>query len=300
MAHPMHFISVVFILLFLSNHGLSFTIHSESVKPLTGFDTMPSKLQPIRVVKSKALRPLGATAAPTEVVERERRVLDAKQLDFVLGYMNKHHGDLLVKIAETFSEVGAEKKRKNALMMNSYQIVSAKIVAIDTKSFELEVEINQRKKSFSKTVEVDLDAAPVIKIRKAPMNSLNRRDNIPLLIANDLDLLPIDDIIRRLCRMCWMANEPAATGKLFQLGIQLGGSDIGKIKDNMYLNQVPHNRYVRKYFYEMASDAVLEAVIQCSKGRISNRMKVTAMFPEMNPSMDSYRYAFLLQCYMNF
>ncbi len=89
--------------------------------------------------------------------------------------------------------------------------------------------------------------------------------------------------------MCWIVNEPKVTGKLFQLGIQLGGSDIGKIKENMYLNQVPHNRYVRKYFYEMASDAVLEAVVQCSKGRISNRMKMMSMFPEMNPSMDSYR-----------
>ena len=92
-----------------------------------------------------------------------------------------------------------------------------------------------------------------------------------------------------------MVNEPGVTGKLFHLGIQLGGSDIGKIKDNMYLNQVPHNRYVRKYFYDMAADAVLEAVIQCSKGRISNRMKMTAMFPEMNPSMDSYRYVIFLE-----
>ena len=88
-----------------------------------------------------------------------------------------------------------------------------------------------------------------------------------------------------------MVDEAGTTGKLFQLAIQLGGSDIGKIKENMFLNQCPHNRYVRKYFYDMASNAVLESVLLCSQGRISNRMKITPMFPEMNPSMDSYRYA---------
>ena len=52
----------------------------------------------------------------------------------------------------------------------------------------------------------------------------------------------------------------------------------------------PKDRYVRNYFYEMAGDAALEAVVLCSNKQISNRMKLTAMFPEMNPSMDSYRY----------
>ena len=113
---------------------------------------------------------------------------------------------------------------------------------------------------------------------------------IPKPIARDLDLHPVDEIVRRLCRLCWMVNEPDTTGKLFQLGMQLGGSDIGKIKENMFLNQCPHNRYVRKYFYDMAANAALEAVVLCSKGQISNRMKMISMFPEMNPSMDSYRY----------
>jgi hypothetical protein len=111
-------------------------------------------------------------------------------------------------------------------------------------------------------------------------------------ITRDLlnDLHPIDDIVRRLCRLCWIVNEPETTGKLFQLGIQLDGTNIGKIQDNMFLNQVPHNRYVRRYFYDMAATATLDAVELCSKGKISNRMKITSMFPEMNPSMDSYRY----------
>jgi adenylate kinase len=86
-----------------------------------------------------------------------------------------------------------------------------------------------------------------------------------------------------------MADFPEVTGKLIQLGIQIGGDGVGELKENMYLNQVPHNRYVRRYFYDMAAQAALDAVILCSEGKISNRMEMVAMFPEMNPSMDSYR-----------
>ena len=55
------------------------------------------------------------------------------------------------------------------------------------------------------------------------------------------------------------------------------------------------DRYVRQYFYNMAAEAALEAVILCSDKQITNRMKITAMFPEMNPSMDSYRIGTLLE-----
>jgi len=109
-------------------------------------------------------------------------------------------------------------------------------------------------------------------------------------IPRDLGLLPIDDVVRRLNRLCWLVNQKSVTGRLIQMAIQIGGKGIGKLNDNMYLNQVPHNRYVRRYFYNMAADAALEAVTLCSKGIIPNRMKVVCMFPEMNPSMDSYRY----------
>jgi len=106
---------------------------------------------------------------------------------------------------------------------------------------------------------------------------------------NNNNIEPIDDIIRRLCRLCWIVNEPKVTGQLIQLAKQLGGTEKTKLKDNMFLNQVPHNRYVRQYFYDMAAKATLEAIVLCSQYRISNRMKLISMFPEMNPSMDSYR-----------
>lgn len=56
-------------------------------------------------------------------------------------------------------------------------------------------------------------------------------------------LSAMDDIVRRLCRLCWIVDMPKATGKLIQLGIQLGDAEIGKLPENMFLNQVPHNRY---------------------------------------------------------
>lgn len=130
------------------------------------------------------------------------------------------------------------------------------------------------------------DASPVSKVR-SPFASME-----VISISEDN---PIDDLVRRLNRLCWIVNKPMITGKLIQLALQLGGDGVGELKENMFLNQVPHNRYVRKYFYEMAANATLEAVTLCSEGKISNRMKLVAMFPEMNPAMDSYRIGTILE-----
>lgn len=40
------------------------------------------------------------------------------------------------------------------------------------------------------------------------------------------------------------------------------------------------DRFVRKYFYDMASEAALDATILCSQKQFTNRMKMTVMFPE--------------------
>lgn len=62
-----------------------------------------------------------------------------------------------------------------------------------------------------------------------------------------------------------------------------------------YLNQVPHNRYVRQWFYDQAATAIHDAVVLASQHRITHRMQVTTLFPETNPSMDSYRIGTLLE-----
>jgi adenylate kinase len=73
-----------------------------------------------------------------------------------------------------------------------------------------------------------------------------------------------------------------------------------------------HNRYIRQYFYETATAAVKQAVIDCaatakaqkgtnstgevvSTSKRSNRMLVSSEFPEMNPAMDSYRIGTVLE-----
>jgi adenylate kinase len=70
------------------------------------------------------------------------------------------------------------------------------------------------------------------------------------------------------------------------------------------LNQVPHNRYVRQYFYDTAARAIHDAVMKHNssdatttknKNNTTNRMQVVALFPETNPSMDSYRIGTLLE-----
>jgi hypothetical protein len=132
---------------------------------------------------------------------------------------------------------------------------------------------------LSRYVFLDADPVPERKRYYSDKPAVPQYDNVAA----------IDDIVRRLCRLCWIVNKPEVTGKLIQLGIQLEGAKVGLLPENMYLNQVPHNRYVRRYFYDGASQATLEACILCSQGKISNRMKVTCMFPEMNPAMDSYR-----------
>jgi len=216
------------------------------------------------------------------------QTLDEKQIDFTRGYLNKHHGDFITAVAETFSELGVTKAKKNAFSGGSYAITDATLLDIDPEGTTLEIEasIKERKTSRVERVSVDLNASPLSKIRSqfASMEAVPSSED-----------KPIDDLVRRLNRLCWIVNKPKITGKLIQLGIQLGGDGVGELKENLFLNQVPHNRYVRKYFYEMAADATLEAVALCSEGKISNRMKLTTMFPEMNPSMDSYRIGTILE-----
>jgi len=249
-----------------------------------------SGLQWKQVPGRGATLPLGRSfqTAVAATKTESKQTLDEKQIDFTRGYLNKHHGDFIAALAETFSELGAIKAKKNAWSGGSYMITGATLADIDPEGTTLQIDasIQERQNSKVERVSVDLNASPVTKSR-SPYASME--------VIPSIDAKPIDDLVRRLNRLCWIVNKPGITGKLIQLGIQLGGDGVGELKENMYLNQVPHNRYVRKYFYEMAANAALEAVVLCSEGKISNRMKLTSMFPEMNPSMDSYRIGTILE-----
>ena len=214
--------------------------------------------------------------------------LTAKQQDFCIGYCNKHHGSTLLKFADAFSELGTEKAKANTWSGDSYTIQEVTLVNLDREKLVLDVIVEKRGKGTNKEhIEVSLNADPV-----------EERSRVyPTLpqVPDDEERAPIDDVVRRLNRLCWIVGDKPMTGKLTQLAIQLGGSDLSKIPENLYLNQVPHNVYVRDYFYAQASKAILEAVVLCSQGKIPNRMKMISQFPETNPSMDSYRIGTILE-----
>lgn len=216
--------------------------------------------------------------------------LDENQVDFTVQYMNEHHGSVLLKLVETFSELGRIQNKQNAYTSGSYELQYANLTAISAKDMELEVAVRKRRKESIETVTVDLDAKPIMTPRSNPHAKMS-----PIPRDNEDPILPIDDMVRRLIRLCWIIQKPKITGLLIQMALQLGGRGIGKLKENMYLNQVPHNRYVRQYFYGMTTKAVMEACILCSDHKHSNRMQIVNMFPETNPSMDSYRIGTLLE-----
>jgi adenylate kinase len=221
--------------------------------------------------------------------------LDEHQIDFAMGYLNKHHSSLIIEFVTAFTDVGVTQAQKNAFSGGSYIIQAAKITDIHHSTtssqqyltLEATIQIRGAKQNNTvKIVQVDLNSEPLIR---------GYDTNVPIVPKATKDTNPMDDFVRRLSRLAIISKQPQATGKFVQLSFQLGGSKIGLLKEDMFLNQVPHNKYVRQYFYDMASDAVFQAVSACSDKKISNRMKMTALFPEVNPSMDSYRIGTLLE-----
>jgi len=214
---------------------------------------------------------------------------DEKQSDFIKGYLNKHHADLLTSFATAFTELGVKQVKKNRWSGGSFRIAEAELVDVSGDAITLDVTVKERneKEPRVERVQCSLDAEV---IKGAPMGFKDRPLVPPQKRTN-----PVDRFVRKMNRLCLIVGQPEVTGKLIQLAIQIGGDKVGEVKSDLYLNQVPHNRFVRQYFYDMAADAALEAVIDCSQGKISNRMKMQVMFPEVNPSMDSYRIGTLLE-----
>ncbi len=209
-------------------------------------------------------------------------------LEFTIGYLNKHHRDVLTNFAIAFTPLGTTQKQKNAMSGGSYTIEDASIVGVHNDHVELDVKVQIRgeKEPRIEREKISLDAEPTVYKFK----------NLPKVSPSSLESAnQIDTFIRKMNRLCHICKSPSTTGKLVQLGFKIGGDKTALLKEDLYLNQVPHNRFIRGYFYGMASRAVLDAVTACSKGEISNRMKLTSMFPEMNPSMDSYRIGTLLE-----
>lgn len=49
------------------------------------------------------------------------------------------------------------------------------------------------------------------------------------LILNNASVTPIDSFCRKMIRLCNIVKAYDATGKMIQLGVQLGGKGVGKL-----------------------------------------------------------------------
>jgi len=156
--------------------------------------------------------------------------LDEKQHDFIVGYMNKHHTSLLKKFATIFSPIGREMAQANVFSGGSYSIEDAKLVNISTDQVSMQVVVQRRgKPTEQRSVSFPLaTAVPVVPKRDAVLPPA-----VPEPVLQPRR--PIDDVVRKLMRLCWMVDEDeaAVTGKLIQLAIQLGGAGVGELPENM-------------------------------------------------------------------
>lgn len=184
----------------------------------------------------------------------------------------------------------------------SFVIASSQLLNVNRTHLEFTVEIERRKQGKStSTVVVEVNADPIPEKKRAVSSLLAQ-------VVDDPSRRPIDDLLRRLSRLFIMVGHAKDTGKLLQLAFQLDGSTISRLPENLFLNQVPHNPYVRQYFYDLAAQAVVDAVTivrqrgndekqqqQQQQPVTTSRLQVLCQFPEMNPSMDSYRIGTLLE-----
>lgn len=111
-------------------------------------------------------------------------------------------------------------------MSNSYSVLSANVTHVTSCSILLDVGTLEQGKGEDpsvESVEVSLDASP--------FDTKNYRD-LPKIIQQDTATtiaLPIDDFVRRVNRLCNIIEAYKATGKMIQMGVQLGGAGVGKL-----------------------------------------------------------------------
>ena len=74
-----------------------------------------------------------------------------------MGYINKHHTDLMKRFAEAYSELGKEQSKRNAFSGGSYKILEAKLVNVSPKTLDLEVTVKDRKQKEPVTERVSVD-----------------------------------------------------------------------------------------------------------------------------------------------
>jgi len=167
--------------------------------------------------------------------------LDEKQLEFCKAYLNEHHKtDVLLPFTHSFSELGTKSVKKNMWIGGSYSIVDAEVTDITSAAIHIEATVEEGGTSKKEQVVVPLDSDPVSGMART-YPTLPQIDPLKL---NHASKKPIDNFCRRMSRLCNIVKAYKATGKLIQMGVQLGGDGVGKLHDDMYLNQVPHSKTI--------------------------------------------------------
>ena len=186
--------------------------------------------------------------------------LTEEQRNFVMGYINQHHTSTFnIPIVTTFSPIGIEMAQANVWSGGSYSIVTALLTnvvsiltttttttTIDTSSknqgwMEFNVTIQRRSQPLPeyRHVRVALDAIPTTRRKNEQVRG---NGNVPSSQASAssgfrmIPTTPIDELVRCLCRMCDIIQQPTLTGKFVQLALQLQGIGIGKLPENMYVS----------------------------------------------------------------
>ena len=148
--------------------------------------------------------------------------LTAEQLEFCKAYLTEHHqSDVLLPFVRAFTDIGTTLNKKNMWIANSYSILGANVTDVTSSAIAMDVIIREGDKRSTQTVEVSLDASP-----KDSKNYKNLPPIEPMWLEG---MLPIDNFVRRINRLCNIVKAYKATGKMIQMGVQLGGAGVGKL-----------------------------------------------------------------------
>ncbi len=82
-------------------------------------------------VKSAVLFTSNPNSSQEEHPSKEHELLNDHQIDFTMGYLNKHHTDVLILFVQAFTQLGATQVKKNAFSGGSYEISNVKLRGID-------------------------------------------------------------------------------------------------------------------------------------------------------------------------
>jgi hypothetical protein len=143
-----------------------------------------------------------------------------------MAYINEHHKiDILLPFTRAFSKLGVTSIQKNMWMGGSYTILDASITDITTNELHIVANVQDGQKMVNESIAISLDAHPI-------SGMLKTYSTLPILDTSVLDhasSIPIDNFCRRMIRLCNIVKAYSATGKMIQMGVQLGGKGVGKL-----------------------------------------------------------------------